>query len=513
MQFLQRKRLEKLSHNAKKDTFFFKLGPDIGIIRKGTRLLPVRSSNDPIDNDLVIDLLTLSPIRHVTLDQTTITPGIRSISNEFISLHPTFESSIIVRSPVLIDGIDMYEEILTDALENLQISSGKIELDVIASPHYNKEVSTEEIADFLDSQCNVELNNYNTISEEAPARQLISRPSFDILSDYHSDAIEQLQHTSEYNSPTKIKTSETDKPATPYIYSRTNLIVMVEEGQSMFAKLRDDCRYQKIKILTEEGVTRGQLHLKNEYAIAVEQKNSVDGFNIPVTNGTLSGDQKLVSSPDFWASVVASAEEIECNMKSKDKVVRDDLFEVARRIDFTEMKQNSVESPYVSSMIKRMKARTFEKGEKKMNDEERLFVNQNNGETSANLNQNTKRLVMNLEYNYLFFFMINNDSVFCNGSDLQDIVRHRLYTPLLVKVFAGVSRAELVEKSIHEAKFQFVNPDLFDDEGFNRSSEVLPEKLSYIAAEQIDGMITRSMRGQYKRLARYFIIPMRTVKH
>ncbi|KMZ73963.1 hypothetical protein ZOSMA_139G00410 [Zostera marina] len=133
----------------------------------------------------------------------------------------------------------------------------------------------------------------------------------------------------------------------------------------MFAKLRDDCRYEKIKILTEEGVTRGQLHLKNEYAISVEQKNSVDGFNTPVTNGTMSGDQKLVSSPDFWASVVASAEEIESNMKSKDKVVRDDLSEVARRIDFTEMKQNSVESPYVSSMIKRMKARTFEKVEKK----------------------------------------------------------------------------------------------------------------------------------------------------
>ncbi|KMZ67882.1 hypothetical protein ZOSMA_253G00020 [Zostera marina] len=120
---------------------------------------------------------------------------------------------------------------------------------------------------------------------------------------------------------------------------------------------------------------------------------------------------------------------------------------------------------------------------------------------------------MNPEYNYLFFFMINNDSVFCNGSDLQDIVRHRLYTPSLVKVFAGISRAELVEKSIHEAKFQFVNPDLFDDEGCNRSSEVVPEKLSYIDAEKIDGMITSSMKGNYKRFARYFIIPMRTVKH
>ncbi|KMZ63786.1 hypothetical protein ZOSMA_39G00560 [Zostera marina] len=140
---------------------------------------------------------------------------------------------------------------------------------------------------------------------------------------------------------------------------------MVEEGQSMFAKLRDDCRYQKIKIRTEEGVTRGQLHLKNEYAIFVEEKNSMDRFNTTVTNGTMSGDQKLVSSPDFWASVVASAEQIECNMKSKNKVVRDDLSEVARRIDFTETKQNSVESPYVSSMNKRMKARNLEKVEKK----------------------------------------------------------------------------------------------------------------------------------------------------
>ncbi|KMZ76196.1 hypothetical protein ZOSMA_105G00230 [Zostera marina] len=197
----------------------------------------------------------------------------------------------------------------------------------------------------------------------------------------------------------------------------------------MFEKLRDDCRYQKIKIFTEEGVTRGQLHLKNEYAISVEQKTSEDGFNTPVTNATMP----LVSSPDFWASVIASVEEIESNMRSKDKVVRDDLSEVARRIDFTESKQNSVESPYVSSMIKRMKARTFEKVEKKMNDEEKLFVNHNNGETSSNLNQNAKRLVMNPEYNYLFFFMINDDSVFCNDSDLRDIVRHRLYNPLVSK--------------------------------------------------------------------------------
>ncbi|KMZ67404.1 hypothetical protein ZOSMA_26G01550 [Zostera marina] len=157
--------------------------------------------------------------------------------------------------------------------------------------------------------------------------------------------------------------------------------------------------------------------------------------------------------------------------------------------------------------------RNAKKVEKKMNDEEKLFVNHNSGVTSSNLNQNTKRLVMNPEYNSLFFFMINDDSVFCNGSDLRDIVRHRLYDPLLVKVFAGVSRVELVEKFIHEAKFQFVNPDLFDDQGFNCSSEVLQEKLSYIAAELKDGLITRSMRGQYKRFARYFIIPMRTVKH
>ncbi|KMZ57662.1 hypothetical protein ZOSMA_83G00380 [Zostera marina] len=389
--------------------------------------MPGSRSNDPIDNDMFVDLLTPSPTKHVTLDLRTSTPGMHRTPNELHSLPPNVESTIILRSPVMIDGIDMNEETLTGALGKLQIFSGEIEQDVVVSPHFNEEVSTKEIADFLNSQCN----------EDAPARQVISPPSFDVLGDYRSEGIEQPEHTSAYNSPTKMMTSESENPATPYIYSRTNLIVMVEEGQSMFAKLRDDCRYQKITIRTQEGVTRGQLHLKNEYAYLVEQQNFMDRLNTTVNNG--------------W--------------------------------------------------------------KKKTNDEERLFVNQNNGETASNLNHNTKRLVMNPEYNYLFFFMINNDSVFCNGSDLQDIVRHRLYTPLLVKVFAGISRAELVEKSIHEAKFQFVNPDLFDDEGCNRSFEVVPEKLSYIDAEKIDGMITSSMEGNYKRFARYFIIPMRTVKH
>ncbi|KMZ62936.1 hypothetical protein ZOSMA_434G00020 [Zostera marina] len=128
-------------------------------------------------------------------------------------------------------------------------------------------------------------------------------------------------------------------------------------------------------------------------------------------------------------------------------------------------------------------------------------------------NQTTKQLVMDSKYRFLFFFLIMDDSVFCSGGDVVDIIHHQIYTNLLVNVFFGVLRVELVEKFVLNDKFQFIDPDLFSDDHGHEPTQSVPELVSNVEVDNVLRMITRKRRGIDKRNWKYFIIPIRTVNH
>lgn len=75
----------------------------------------------------------------------------------------------------------------------------------------------------------------------------------------------------------------------------------------------------------------------------------------------------------------------------------------------------------------------------------------------------------------------------------------------LVNVYFEVAHEELVEKCIHDAKFQFINLDFFDDRSADLTSQVLPQKVSYRDVELLEGMITVSMKRHYKRYGKYVL--------
>ncbi|KMZ56833.1 hypothetical protein ZOSMA_90G00030 [Zostera marina] len=116
----------------------------------------------------------------------------------------------------------------------------------------------------------------------------------------------------------------------------------------------------------------------------------------PLLNGgTSQGNSIFISSPDFWASVVASADALENTIKPP-RI--GDLSDVARRINFSQSESIGKESPYVSSMIKRVKDRNAEKvANKRKKDRERHLIDTNNGALVPKLNEETKRLVMKAE--------------------------------------------------------------------------------------------------------------------
>ncbi|KMZ66694.1 hypothetical protein ZOSMA_28G00520 [Zostera marina] len=120
---------------------------------------------------------------------------------------------------------------------------------------------------------------------------------------------------------------------------------------------------------------------------------------------------------------------------------------------------------------------------------------------------------MKPEYSSQMFSLIFDDSVFCYGDHVKDILRHKFYDNLVIKVFFGVIRDELAEKTIHEARFQFICPDIFDDDSPDQTSQGLLEKSDYRAVELLDGLFCRSMRGFYSRFARFVIVPMKTMNH
>ncbi|KMZ68661.1 hypothetical protein ZOSMA_231G00040 [Zostera marina] len=222
----------------------------------------------------------------------------------------------------------------------------------------------------------------------------------------------------------------------------------------------------------------------------------------------------FVSSPDFWASAAAFADALENSLCSKNVFKGEDISDVVRRIDFSPTISTAPKSPFVSSMIKRVKNRNSEKiAKKKQKERELHLITTNNGQLVPKLNEETKCLVMKPESKSLSFYLITNDSVTCFGQHLNDILQHKPYDVMLVNVFFSVLRAELIEKCVHESKFQFVNPELFDNEYSDRTTQVVPDLVNYRNVKIHNSMVTASMNGDFKRHGRFFVISMRTMTH
>ncbi|KMZ74129.1 hypothetical protein ZOSMA_135G00590 [Zostera marina] len=283
----------------------------------------------------------------------------------------------------------------------------------------------------------------------------------------------------------------------------------------MYNQLVNDARYRKVPLQKPNGMTLTQLQLNLEFASPGKIKENSDVLRTPMFNvGNPSLNSIFVSSPEFWASAAASADAIENTMSSQSSFRTRDVPEVVRRINFSQNDSPNQKSPFVSSMIKRVKERNAEKiANKKKKKREQHLMATNNGRLVPKLNEETKRLVMKSESRSLSFFLISNDSVTCLGQHLNDILQHKLYDVMLVEVFFGVLRAELIEKCVHGSKFQFVNPELFDDEYSDRTTQVLPHLVKYRDVKIHNNMVTASMNGDFKTHARFFIITMRTTSH
>lgn len=164
-------------------------------------------------------------------------------------------------------------------------------------------------------------------------------------------------------SPPRSNTQASVSNITPYSYSKTNLIVFVEEGQSMYEQLVNDIRYYRKYVMNAEGLPKNQLHLIEEFCSPAPSVSSTDNYHTPKALKHSSATSKIdftklvISSPEFWASVIESTEAIENRMNSKKIFAADELASVVRCIDFTPTQSFSLDLPYVSSMVKRVKDR------------------------------------------------------------------------------------------------------------------------------------------------------------
>ncbi|KMZ74150.1 hypothetical protein ZOSMA_134G00210 [Zostera marina] len=305
------------------------------------------------------------------------------------------------------------------------------------------------------------------------------------------------------------------KSSTPYAYSKSNLILVVEKGQSMYNQLVNDSKYRKVSLQKQNGMMFTQLHLNMDVLSPDRMTETNYGLRTPLMNdGNPSLKSVFVSSPELWASAAASADEIENSLSSHNSFKTADVSDVVHRINFSQNNSPGENSPIVSSMIKRVKERNAEKVANIRKKERELHeLETNDGRLLPKLNEQTKRLVMKPDSRSLSFFLITNDSVSCLGQHLNDILQHKTYDVMLVKVFFGVLCAEMIEKCVHRSKFQFVNPELFDDEDSDRTTQVLPVLVKYRDVELHNRMVTASMNGDYKSHARFFVIAMRTMNH
>ncbi|KMZ57617.1 hypothetical protein ZOSMA_84G00550 [Zostera marina] len=424
-----------------------------------------------------------------------------------------------IDSPVVLQGFELYEYMLVEPCQNLEITSDEVSNDVTShvtppSPKMfmppNIQTSELPVVDISSPQPLPESNGTHVL--KSSTNQSVCPPSFELLDQSYMDVCDNTQLSVVSNIPVKVVTNSGKKPSTPYTYSKSNLILVVEEGQSMYSQLCNDVRYSKISGMRPNGNAYTQLRLNEDYMSPAKTIELLNDMRTPLLNGgTSQANSIFISSPDFWASVVASADALESTVNPP-RI--GDISDVARRINFSQSDIISKESPYVSSMIKRVKDRNAEKvANKRKKDRELHLIDTNNGALVPKLNEETKRLVMKAEYRSSSFYLIANDTVTCLGQHLNDILQHKTYDVMLVEVFFGVIRAELAEKCVHGSRFQFVNPELFDDEYEDRTSRVVPQLVNSRDVEIHHNVVCASMNGDFKRHGRFYIIAMKTMTH
>ncbi|KMZ62954.1 hypothetical protein ZOSMA_431G00110 [Zostera marina] len=435
-----------------------------------------------------------------------------------------------IDSPVVLQGFELYEYMLVEPCQNLEITSDEVSNDVtiyvtppppkmfIPPNLRTSELPVVDIAEaiepveelILSPQPLPESNAIHVL--KSSTNQSVCPPSFELLDQSYMDVCDNTQPSVVSNIPVRVVTNSVTKPSTPYTYSKSNLILVFEEGQSMYSQLCNDVRYSKISGTRPNGSAYTQLRLNEDYMSLEKTIEFLNDMRTPLLNvGTSQANSIFISSPDFWASVVASDDALE-NTVNPPRI--GDLSDVARRINFSQSDIITKESPYVSSMIKRVKDSNAEKvANKRKKDRELHLIATNNGALVPKLNEETKRLVMKPEYRSSSFYLIANDTVTCLGQHLNDILQHKTYDVMLVEVFFGVIRAELAEKCVHGSKFQFVNPELFDDEYDDRTSRVVPQLVNSRDVEIHQNVVCASMNGDFKRHGRFYIIAMKTMTH
>ncbi|KMZ74383.1 hypothetical protein ZOSMA_12G00690 [Zostera marina] len=404
-------------------------------------------------------------------------------------------SSSTIRSPVLLDGLDTYDYMLTDSIQKLQISSStKEESFVDSAVHPSLEI--------LDSNINVDKANFitsvtcpnNTFrqveistspkilhSNQTLGSLDIQPPSFDLLFEAVDKVLDlgidisQSSSTPSLNTPSTFLNIKNDGGRN---------VNEIQFSQKMYSPSHSN-------------------YSSDQYKTPMEDK-------IKANRSECCVPTVIISSPEFWAAVAESADVIE--RKACKPFDKDELTSVVRCIDFSPNTTSTSDSPYVSSMIKRIKDRNAEKleNEKLM---EVVEATNMKDDGKPKKNQTTKKLVMDSKYRSLFFFLIMDDSVFCSGGDVVDIIHHQIYTNLLVKVFFGVIRVELVEKFVINDRFQFIDPDFFSDDDGHDTTQSVPELVSNVDVDNVLHLISRNSRGNDKRNWKYFIIPIRTVNH
>ncbi|KMZ74739.1 hypothetical protein ZOSMA_122G00060 [Zostera marina] len=377
------------------------------------------------------------------------------------------------------DEIPMPDSITGNPPPEKMVDSSNILISSSIVDH--EEVANKAISNGVTSTHSKIINDQAVFLNGA-VNQTVCPPSFDLLHKLGIDVAEEKQCSGYPNSPVHLVRESVEKLSTPYAYSKSNLILVVEEGRSMYNQLVHDSRYRKVSLQKQNGTTFTQLHLNMDDLSPERFTEPNYGMSTPLMNdGNPLVKAVVLSSPEFWASAAASADELENSLRSHNSLITADVSDVVANI---------------------------RKKEREVHDHVTI-----DGRRIPKLNELTKRLVMKPESRSLSFFFITNDSVSCLGQHLNDILQHKTYDVMLVKVFFGVLCAELTEKCVHRSKFQFVNPELFDDEDSNRTTRELPVLVKYRDLELHNRMVTASMNGDYKSHARFFIIAMRTMNH
>ncbi|KMZ62268.1 hypothetical protein ZOSMA_47G00610 [Zostera marina] len=282
-------------------------------------------------------------------------------------------------SPYLIDGLDLYDEILPEALEKIHIFP---EIDHVnddqgcimpRNPQTDLETKFKPESSIdngvWDQNICTEIatERVSRISPEKSRSPTIPRPLFDLLGEFIVDCRVLGLDDLNFTLTPKTDTYSYRNSATPYTYSKSNLIMLVEEDQSMYNLMLIDDNHVERNVISVDGMESTQLHLLSEILANSHSPNSSQLFETPIrkkrpnTGMRYESPNTGLSSPEFWPCAVASAEEIENNLKVRQKLHPNDLADVVRCLDFSPSSSTDPDSPYVCSMIKRIKDRNADK--------------------------------------------------------------------------------------------------------------------------------------------------------